>query len=109
MRQEPSGCRRKDRQRHGATGELAVCLTFVVGERERVRPSDPREARIARDLIDDAVERQDFRMRAIGGPSVGKLTCRSGIQNGGVVRMSGMSGMLRIALYRDAPSHHEPN
>jgi hypothetical protein len=22
--------------------------------------------------------------------------------------MSGMSGMLHIALYRDAPSHHEP-
>ncbi len=23
--------------------------------------------------------------------------------------MSGMSSMLHIALYRDAPSHHEPN
>jgi len=28
----------------------------------------------------------------------------SGIQNGGVDRMSGMSSMLRIALYRDASS-----
>jgi len=31
-----------------------------------------------------------------------------GIQNGGVDRMSGMSGMLCIVLYRDVPSHHEP-
>jgi len=33
---------------------------------------------------------------------------RSGIQNGGVIRMSGMSNMLRIALYREAFSHNEP-
>jgi len=33
---------------------------------------------------------------------------RAGIQNGGVIRMSGMSSMLCIGLYRDVPSHHEP-
>jgi len=32
-----------------------------------------------------------------------------GIQNGGVDRMSEMSSMLCIPLYRDVPSHHEPN
>ncbi len=31
-----------------------------------------------------------------------------GIQNGGVVRMSGMSSMLFIALYRDGLTHYEP-
>jgi len=30
------------------------------------------------------------------------------IQNGGFDRMSGMSGMLCIVLYREAFSHHEP-
>jgi len=33
---------------------------------------------------------------------------RSGIQNGGVIRMSGMSSMLFIALYRDGLTHYEP-
>src|SRR4030095_2330983 len=56
------------RQRHRATGELAVCLTLVVREREGVRPSDPREVCVARDLVDDAMERQDFYARAVGGP-----------------------------------------
>jgi GNAT superfamily N-acetyltransferase len=32
----------------------------------------------------------------------------AGIQNGGVIRMSGMSSILSTALYRDVPSHHEP-
>ena len=32
-----------------------------------------------------------------------------GIQNGGVIRMSGMSSMLCILLYRDVASRHEPN
>ena len=32
----------------------------------------------------------------------------SGIQNGGVIRMSGMSNMIRIVLYREAFSHNEP-
>jgi len=32
----------------------------------------------------------------------------TGIQNGGVDCMSGMSSILHIALYREAPSHHEP-
>jgi hypothetical protein len=38
-------------------------------------------------------------------------TCprQSGIQNGGVVYMSGMRDMLGIALDREAPSHNEPN
>jgi len=30
------------------------------------------------------------------------------IQNPGVDRMSGMSSIRNIALYRDAASHHEP-
>ena len=38
----------------------------------------------------------------------GVLVCTSGIQNGGVDRMSGMSSMLCIPLYRDGPSRHEP-
>jgi len=33
---------------------------------------------------------------------------RAAIQNGGVDRMSGMSSILHIRLYRDVPSHHEP-
>jgi len=33
---------------------------------------------------------------------------RSGIQNGGVDRMSEMSSILSIALYRDAVSPNEP-
>jgi hypothetical protein len=33
---------------------------------------------------------------------------RSGIQNGGVIRMSEMSRILWIPLYRDTLSHHEP-
>jgi len=33
---------------------------------------------------------------------------RAGIQNGGVIRMSGMSSMLSIVLYRDVPSRNEP-
>jgi len=37
------------------------------------------------------------------------LSSISGIQNGGVDRMSGMSSILGIPLYRDVPSHHEPN
>jgi hypothetical protein len=36
------------------------------------------------------------------------IESESGIQNGGVRRMSGMSSMLCIPLYRDALSHHEP-
>jgi len=33
---------------------------------------------------------------------------RTGIQNPGVDRMSDMSSMLHILVYREAPSHHEP-
>jgi len=41
--------------------------------------------------------------------SCGRLYHRdSGIQNRGVIRMSGMSNMLRIVLYREAFSHNEP-
>jgi len=36
------------------------------------------------------------------------LPCNAGIQNGGVDRMSGMSSIPCIPLYRDAPSHNEP-
>jgi hypothetical protein len=42
--------------------------------------------------------------------SVGRgLTLNSGIQNPGVDRMSEMSSMLCIPLYRDVPFHREPN
>jgi hypothetical protein len=36
------------------------------------------------------------------------IESESSIQNGGVDRMSGMSSMLCIPLYRDAPSYNEP-
>jgi len=42
--------------------------------------------------------------------SCGRLYHRdSGIQNGGVIRMSGMSSMLGIPLYREASVRNEPN
>ena len=45
---------------------------------------------------------------ARGSLSEGSSGVIFGIQNGGVDRMSGMSSILHIALYRDVPSHHEP-
>ena len=64
---------------------------------ERLRLRDVIPSRQARD------RRRPDRGHCSDDPS-----CIAGIQNGGVDRMSGMSSMLCIVLYRDVPSHHEP-
>ena len=50
------------------------------------------------------------RYRSVGGPRVAGRISPDGlsIQNGGVDRMSDMSSMLCIPLYREVPSCHEP-